>query len=114
MYASDVPTGYTEHWRKIISVYPPVDTQTMMSALGGGYPGSMPMIPTMREVRLNTEKGRIEIWERSDALASPRPGCDRGRVLLCAHRSTIYGFDSGRPVGSWSADRAERLDQLLA
>jgi hypothetical protein len=64
MYASDVPTGYTEHWRKIISVYPPVDTQTMMSALGGGYPGSMPMIPTMREVRVNTEKGRIEIWER--------------------------------------------------
>lgn len=86
MYASDVPTGYTEHWRKIISVYPPVDAQTMMSALGGGYPGSMPMIPTMREVRVNTEKGRIEIWERKIEQAQPqRPdgfqGAAQGSIL---------------------------------
>jgi hypothetical protein len=42
MGPSDVPMGYTEHWRLVISVYPPVDTQTMASALGGGYPGGMP------------------------------------------------------------------------
>jgi hypothetical protein len=65
MHPSDLPLGYTEHWRKIISVYPPVDTQTLASALGNnGYPGGVPLLPMSREVRLNAEKGRIEIWER--------------------------------------------------
>jgi hypothetical protein len=73
MYPSDLPPGYVEHWRMVISVYPPVDTQTMASALGGGYPGSMPFPPMSREVRLNTEKGRIEIWERTVEPAARSP-----------------------------------------
>jgi hypothetical protein len=82
MYASDVPTGYTEHWRKIISVYPPVDTQTLASALGNnGYPGGMPMLPTTREVRLNTDEGRIEIWERT-VRPLPDPRGEPGKAYM--------------------------------
>jgi hypothetical protein len=73
MYPSDTPPGYVETWRKIISVYPPVDAMTLQSALGvGGYPGSPSMYPMNREVRVNAEKGRIEIWERRIEQAQPQ------------------------------------------
>jgi hypothetical protein len=62
--ATDVPDGYCEEWRKIISVYPPIDIQTMVGALQGGGYGMPGMFPHFREVRLNAEKNRIEVWER--------------------------------------------------
>jgi hypothetical protein len=79
MYPSDLPPGHAETWRMVISVYPPVDPQTMMSALGGGYPGSMPFPPMSREVRLNTEKERIEIWERT-VRPLPDPRGEPGKI----------------------------------
>lgn len=74
MYPSDLPPGYVETWRKIISVYPPITAETLQAALGGGYPGAPAMYPMSREVRVNTEKGRIEIWERTvQPRQDPRP-----------------------------------------
>lgn len=70
MYPSDLPPGHEEHWRKIISVYPPVSVETMIGTLGGGYPGMPTPYPTTREVRVNTEKRRIEVWERT---VRPKP-----------------------------------------
>lgn len=64
MYPTDVLPGYTETWRKIISVYPPIPVETMIGALGWGAPGMPSMYQMSREVRVNPEKGRIEIWER--------------------------------------------------
>jgi hypothetical protein len=91
MHPSDVPTGYVERWRKIISVYPPVDTQTMASALGNNvYPGGMPFPTAAREVRLNAEKGRIEIWERRIEQAQPqRPTFSRGAATILGTPGTI-------------------------
>jgi hypothetical protein len=85
MYPSDIPPGYTEHWRMIISIYPPVDAQTMASALGGGgyygSPGCTPFPPASREVRLSEGEGRIEIWERAARLL-PDPHGEPGKVYM--------------------------------
>lgn len=83
MIHGDVPPGYTEHWRLVISVYPPVDAQTMACALGGaGYPGGLPTLLTPREVRVNAEKGRIEIWERTVRPAQGDPSWPPGTVRM--------------------------------
>jgi hypothetical protein len=91
MYPTDLPPGYEENWVKIISLYPPIDVGTLASVVSthNGYP--MPMLH-QREVRLNAEKGSIEIWERhTRPLQAPRPG-DSGTVPIYATAGQMRGL----------------------
>lgn len=55
--------GYVTERVKLLTIYPPVPSDVVVSALGGGSYGQPSMyMPQMREVVVNA-MGHIELWE---------------------------------------------------